>query len=77
MMNELDPAPTVGNLNNRVDILDLTVGNTVVIGNRATVATGFVFPLKRQSDRTFDWEFQLQLNYYFGCARNRPAPTTF
>jgi hypothetical protein len=72
----LDPAPQVGNQRNRVDILDLTIGNTFEIANRATVATGFIFPLKRNSDRTFDWEFQLQLNYYFGCPRNRP-PATF
>jgi hypothetical protein len=73
---QLQPSPQVGNRQNRVDILDLTVGNTFEIANRATVATGFIFPLKRNSDRTFDWEFQLQLNYYFGCPRNRP-PATF
>src|SRR5262249_42111838 len=56
--------PRVGNLRNRVDILDLTVASTFLISNRATLATGFSFPLKRDSDRTFDWEFQLQFNYY-------------
>jgi hypothetical protein len=71
----LEAAPQVGNRRNRIDILDLTVGNTFEIANRVTVATGLIFPLKRNSDRTFDWEFQLQLNYYFGCPRNRPAAT--
>jgi hypothetical protein len=28
-----------------------------------------VFPLKGTGDRTFDWEFQLQLNVYFGGSR--------
>jgi hypothetical protein len=74
-----EPNPTVGNLRNRVDILDLTVGSTWLIANRATFATGFAFPLKTGDDRTFDWEFQLQLNYYFGGAARRSnfAPTSF
>ena len=62
-----EPNSTVGNLRNRVDILDLTVGTTFEFNSRATLAAGFAFPLKGSSDRTFDWEFQLQLNYYFGC----------
>jgi hypothetical protein len=68
------PPPTVGNLRNRVDILNMTVGTTVEIANCATLATGFAFPLRRESDRTFDWEFQVQLNYYFGGSRYRMSP---
>jgi hypothetical protein len=66
--------PRVGNLNNRVDILDLTVGTTFLFSERATLATGFSFPLKGTGDRTFDWEFHLQLNYYFGGVRSPFAP---
>jgi hypothetical protein len=70
-----EPNPTVGNLRNRVDILDLTVGTTFLVAERATIATGFVFPLRNGDDRTFNWEFQLQLNYYFGGPRGpRWAP---
>ncbi len=69
-----EPVSVVGNRSNRVDILNLTVGTTVEVANRATIATGFAFPLRRESDRTFDWEFQLQFNYYFGGPRTRPAP---
>jgi hypothetical protein len=58
--------PQLGNLNNRVDILDLTMGVTFLLGNQATIATAFVLPLRGTGDRTFDWEFQLQINFFFG-----------
>jgi hypothetical protein len=67
--------PRVGNLRNRVDILDMTVASTILVSDRATLATGFSFPLKGRDDRTFDWEFHLQLNYYFGGIGRRFAPT--
>jgi hypothetical protein len=66
--------PRVGNLNNRLDILDMTVATTFELGERATLATGVSFPLKGSSDRTFDWEFHLQFNYYFGAKGTRRAP---
>jgi hypothetical protein len=71
------PAPTVGNRNNRLDILDLTIGSTFEFARRFTLATGFSLPMKGQDNRTFDWEFQLQLNYYFGGPSQPPveAPT--
>jgi hypothetical protein len=70
----LEPNPTVGNLRNRVDILDLTVGTTFEFSNKATMAFGFAFPLRGGDNKTFDWEFLLQLNYYFG-GPPPPAPT--
>lgn len=66
--------PRVGNLHNRVDILDMTVASTFLVSDRATVATGFSFPLMGRDNRTFDWEFQLQLNYYFGGTGRRFTP---
>jgi hypothetical protein len=75
--NRIEPQPQVGNQRNRLDILDLTVGNTFLIRDRATLATGFAFPLRRESDRTFDWEFQVQFNYYFGGIGRPFAPTSF
>ncbi len=64
------PAPQVGNQRNRVDILNLTVGATVLLGDRLSVANGVAFPLKdNEDDRTFDFEYQLQLNWYFGDCR--------
>jgi hypothetical protein len=58
--------PQVGNQRNRMDILDMTAGVTFLLSDRATVATGFAFPLRSGDNRTFDWEYLLQLNYYFG-----------
>ena len=65
-----EPNPIVGNQRGRVDILDLTFGATFVIGDRLTVANGFSFPLRSGDDRTFNWEYLLQINYYFGGPRN-------
>jgi hypothetical protein len=67
--------PRVGNLKNRLDILDMTVASTFLISDRATLATGVAFPLKGKDDRTFDWEFHLQLNFYFGGVGRRFAPS--
>jgi hypothetical protein len=66
--------PRVGNIRNRVDIFDMTLASTLLVSDRATLATGVSFPLKGKDDRTFDWEFHLQLNYYFGGIGRRFAP---
>jgi hypothetical protein len=62
------PPPQVGNRRNRLDIIDLTLGTTFEFAKRLTLATGFTLPMRGADNRTFDWEFQLQLNYYFGLA---------
>jgi hypothetical protein len=72
-----EQGPVVGNQRNRVDILDMTTAVTFLLADRATVAAGVAFPLKGHDDRTFDWEFQLQLNYYFGGVGRRYAPPTY
>ena len=69
-----EPHPQVGNLRNRVDILDMTVGATFEFGKKATVAAGVAFPLLQGDNRTFDYEFLLEVNYYFGPGRRSPAP---
>ena len=70
-----EPNPTVGNLRNRLDFLDMTVGSTFVFGDRATIASGVSFPLRGGDNRTYSWEYQLQINYYFGGPRGtRWAP---
>jgi hypothetical protein len=81
-LNPADPTrliqeqgPRVGNTRDQVTILDMTTAVTWLIADKATVATGFAFPLLEGKDRTFDWEFQLQLNYYFGGGfSRRPVP---
>jgi hypothetical protein len=73
------PSPTVGSQRGPIDIVDLTAGVTALFGNNFTVATGFSFPLTQNSNRTFDWEYTVQLNYYFGAPRSagsRFTPTT-
>jgi hypothetical protein len=69
-----EPGPRVGNLRNRMDILDLTFGATFLFSDRATLAAGFSFPLRGSQDRTYEWEAHVQLNYYFGGLRSRAAP---
>jgi hypothetical protein len=68
-----EPRPTVGNLRNHMDIIDITLGTTFQLGERTTLATGIALPLNGK-DRVFDWEAQVQLNYYFGYRGTR-APT--
>lgn len=69
------PNPTVGNLRGHVDILDLTIGTTFLFGERLTVAPAVTLPMRGRDNSTFDWEFQLQLNYYFGGPRRPYAPS--
>ena len=66
--------PRVGNLRNRVDILDMTLATTVMLSDKATLATAVSFPLKSGDNRTFDWEAHVQLNYYFRGLGRRSAP---
>jgi len=57
---------TVGNWANRVDVFNLTLGNTLLIGDRSTLATGLVIPLSTGDNKPFDYEFTLQFNWRFG-----------
>ncbi|MGL4552480.1 MAG: hypothetical protein ACRC33_15005, partial [Gemmataceae bacterium] len=78
VVTDVFPAgPTVGNTRNRLDIVNLTVGTTFVVANQATVATAVALPLRGGDNRTFDWEFQLQLNWYFGGNNTNLVPNLF
>lgn len=68
-----EAGPVVGGLRSRLNIVNLTAGSTFLIGQRTTVATAFAVPVSSGFNRTFDWEFQLQLNYFFGGSAPRPA----
>ena len=61
----------------RVDIVDVTVGTTFLLGNQSTLATAFTVPVTTGANKTFDWEFQVQLNFYFGAIRNPFAPNAY
>jgi hypothetical protein len=67
----------VGNMRNRLDILNATVGATFLISDRATLATAVALPVFQGDNRTFDWEFQVQFNWYFGGLGRRYAPPSF
>jgi hypothetical protein len=68
-----ETGPVVGGSRNRVDIVDLTAGTTFELGRQATLAAAVTVPLTSGLNRTFDWEFQLQFNYYFGRPSTPPT----
>lgn len=56
--------PRLGNIGNRIDILNATVGSHVLIGRNTSVSAAYVAPLRDEFDRTFDGELNVQLNLY-------------
>jgi len=62
--SSLEDPFTVGNLSNRLDVLNANFGIYSQWGQNLTVATGVGVPLRDDDDKLFDWELQLQLNYY-------------
>jgi hypothetical protein len=70
----LIPNPQIGNLRNRIDVLNMTTGVSAVIADRLLLTTAVAFPLLPNDNRTFDWELQFQLNWQFGGTRFRAPP---
>ncbi|HEX6986483.1 MAG TPA: hypothetical protein VF170_13965, partial [Planctomycetaceae bacterium] len=60
-----EPATRIGSTNDRVDIVNLTVGGTALFNEQATLSVGTAFPLTDGVGQTFDAEVQVQFNYYF------------
>ncbi|MCA9070373.1 MAG: hypothetical protein KDA84_15685, partial [Planctomycetaceae bacterium] len=56
--------PRLGNIANHLNILNFTLGSTVVVGKHAAISTAYVAPLRDGMDRTFDGELNVQLNWY-------------
>ncbi|TWU36528.1 hypothetical protein Q31b_48090 [Novipirellula aureliae] len=54
----------VGNVANRLDILNANFGTVAQWGTNLTTSVGVGVPLRSGDDRLFDWEFQFQVNYY-------------
>jgi hypothetical protein len=71
-----ETGPVVGGQRNRVDIVDLTLGSTFTFGDRTMLALAASVPVTSGNNKTYDWEFQVQLNYYFGHRRVPAAPPT-
>ncbi len=63
LIGPLDP-PRLGNIANRVDYLNLTMGSHVLLGQNALISTAYVVPLRDDYDRTFDGELNVQFNLY-------------
>jgi hypothetical protein len=55
----------VGDLSNRFDILNLTLGTHFSFRNGRSIRPGFVIPLRSGDDKQFDFEFFLQGNLAF------------
>lgn len=60
--------------------LNLTAGVTTQIGNNLRITLGGTAPMFQQPNRTFDGQFGLRVNYFFGrtaAAIAAPAPNSF
>jgi hypothetical protein len=55
----------VGDLSNRFDILNVTLGAHLLFRNGRSIRPGFVIPLRSGDDKQFDFEFFLQANMGF------------
>jgi hypothetical protein len=58
-----EPAPAIGNIANRVDLLSLTAGVQANLGQSTNVMVGVAVPLHDSPDRTFDAEVAVYFNY--------------
>ncbi|HMF13181.1 MAG TPA: hypothetical protein VKE94_12780 [Gemmataceae bacterium] len=64
------------NVNNRFDELNLSTGVVAQIGNNCSLALGAAFPLKNESNRSFDYQLGIRANIFFGpTARERNRAT--
>jgi hypothetical protein len=56
---------TVTSASRRLDILNLTLGTHVVLGDRLTVTPALAVPLRDEDDEQFDYEAIVQANWTF------------
>jgi|GEM_PF-595080 len=72
-------SPALPGVFGETDQLNLTTGLTAIMNDRTTITAGMVLPVRdgsdltrsgavrpHPSDRFFDWQANLQVNYYFG-----------
>ncbi len=55
----------IGNPLRNVDILNINLANHSILRNGWEVSAGFILPVRRGSDRAFDYEFALQVDRLF------------
>lgn len=66
----------IGDLNGRIDELNLSTGLTSVIGQQTLVSLGAVVPLSDNDNRSFTYQLGVRVNYFFGpTAANRSRAT--
>jgi hypothetical protein len=56
----------IGDLNGRVDELNFSAGIITRIGDNLNLSAGIAVPLKRESDRFFDYQIGIRASYFFG-----------
>jgi len=49
-----------------LQVLNLTLGATAILGNSSTLSAAYVTPIGNRDDQQFDGELRLFLNWYFG-----------
>ncbi|MEN1679801.1 MAG: hypothetical protein AAGJ46_09415 [Planctomycetota bacterium] len=52
--------PVIGNLNSRIDIVNMTLGGSAKVG-KTTITNGFTAPITDSNNRGFDFEYNLQV----------------
>ena len=52
----------IASTTNRFDVLNLTLGSVVQLGNRLAITPGMVIPLRKNDDKQFDFEAAVQAN---------------
>jgi hypothetical protein len=69
-------ALTITGVRNRFDELNLSAGVVAQLGNNCLLSFGAAFPVKGQSDRSFDYQLGIRASIFFGqTARERSLAT--
>jgi hypothetical protein len=66
----------IGDGDLRYDELNVGGGLTAILGDNLTTSLGVMLPVRGETDRTFDWQLGLRVNYYFGQTANLRSRST-
>jgi hypothetical protein len=55
----------IGQRKDKIQILDMLIGNTIQFANRSTLTVGYATPIGNGSDQPFDGELRLICNRLF------------
>ena len=62
------PLGVIGNDNNNLDVVNLTLGATLELGNATYFQMGYIVPIGGVDDRSFDGELRCLFSHRFGSA---------